>query len=227
MESFKRGALIVIEGVDRSGKTSQAKQLVESLRKLNVKAEGISFPDRSTDSGKVIAEYLKQPQHKLHDNAIHLLFTANRWEKFDLMRDMLLSGKTIVVDRYSYSGVAYSAAKMPENCNLDWFKSPESGLIKPDRVFLLTLSDEAMSNRPGFGTERYENVEMQRKVKNVYKQFKDKTWRTVDAAESFEKVHSNMLADIVARIKDVQNQQLEYFDFISQVNKENTYIPTF
>lgn len=105
-----RGALIVLEGCDRSGKSTQCKKLVESLRKSNILAEKMSFPDRSTVTGKLIAEYLMN-KTELNDRTIHLLFSANRWELSKKMERMLNDGITLIVDRYAYSGVAYSAVK--------------------------------------------------------------------------------------------------------------------
>lgn len=111
MGSAKRGALIVLEGVDRAGKSTQAKQLVESLNKKRISAELITFPDRTTNTGKLISNYLSDSNCKLNDFAIHLLFTANRWENVDKMRKLIAEGTTLIVDRYSYSGIAFSAAK--------------------------------------------------------------------------------------------------------------------
>lgn len=107
----KRGAFIVLEGVDRAGKSTQAKQLVESLKRKRISAELITFPDRTTHTGKLISEYLSDSNCKLNDFAVHLLFTANRWENVDKMKKLLTEGTTLIVDRYSYSGVAFSAAK--------------------------------------------------------------------------------------------------------------------
>lgn len=111
MDLIKRGALIVIEGVDRSGKSTQCKKLVQSLEKMNIKSKLITFPDRSTSTGKLIDEYLKNKECKLSDEAIHLLFTANRWENLEKMKSLLYDGVTLVVDRYSYSGIVFSAVK--------------------------------------------------------------------------------------------------------------------
>jgi dTMP kinase len=80
MNGMRRGALIVIEGVDRSGKSTQCKKLVDSLKAMSVNADLVRFPDRSTHIGGLIDKYLKQKSH-LCDEAIHLMFTANRWEK--------------------------------------------------------------------------------------------------------------------------------------------------
>lgn len=111
MGSMKRGALIVVEGVDRSGKSTQCKKLVESLEKRLIKAKLLGFPDRSTLTGKLIDDYLRNKDCKLNDHTIHLLFSANRWENFEKMKSLLYDGVTLVIDRYSYSGIVFSGAK--------------------------------------------------------------------------------------------------------------------
>lgn len=75
-----RGALIVLEGLDRSGKTSQSGRLVKYLDGLGYPVESWRFPDRETAVGKMISSYLTN-QSQLDDHTIHLLFSANRWEK--------------------------------------------------------------------------------------------------------------------------------------------------
>ncbi|KAJ8933843.1 hypothetical protein NQ314_013765 [Rhamnusium bicolor] len=204
MGQIKRGALIVVEGLDRSGKSTQCKKLVQSLEKHNVKAKLMCFPDRSTLTGKLIDEYLKNKECKLNDHAIHLLFSANRWENVDNMKALLDDGVTLILDRYSYSGIAYSAAK--KNMSLDWCKYPEIGLPKPDLVFLLTLSNEESLKRPGFGTERYENVEAQRKVAKVYSQLcnENDNWVVINAARSIEEVQKELVQKCIEKIDEVK-----------------------
>lgn len=75
-----RGSLIVLEGLDRSGKTSQSNSLVSHLKDKGVSVELWRFPDRTTVIGQMISAYLAN-ESELDDRAIHLLFSANRWEK--------------------------------------------------------------------------------------------------------------------------------------------------
>jgi dTMP kinase len=75
-----RGAFIVLEGTDRSGKSTQCARLVAALRAQGVDAAGWRFPDRESGCGRMIDAYLKS-QAELDDAAVHLLFSANRWEK--------------------------------------------------------------------------------------------------------------------------------------------------
>ena len=105
---MKRGYFIVFEGCDHSGKTTQSKLLSESGIFKNVTT--MTFPDRTTLIGSMINNYL-QKSTKLNDKAIHLLFSANRWEKESKINELLNNGTTIICDRSSYSGIAYSVAK--------------------------------------------------------------------------------------------------------------------
>lgn len=75
-----RGALVVLEGLDRSGKSSQCSRLVSFLEGQGISAELWRFPDRTTNVGQMISAYLTNTS-QLDDHTIHLLFSANRWEK--------------------------------------------------------------------------------------------------------------------------------------------------
>lgn len=180
---MKRGALIVLEGCDRSGKSTQSKLLTEALKNSGRKAELIRFPDRSTAIGEVISSYLKK-KSDLQDNAIHLLFTANRWELQPKMIKLLEAGTTLVVDRYSYSGVAFSSAK--NGVDLHWCKQPEVGLPKPDVVLYLNIPSSVAATRGKYGDERYETEDFQKKVASVYEELKEYDWKVLDGSKSVE-----------------------------------------
>ncbi|WVZ96848.1 hypothetical protein U9M48_042431, partial [Paspalum notatum var. saurae] len=149
-----RGALVVLEGLDRSGKSSQCARLLSFLKGKGCDAEGWRFPDRITNVGQMISAYLAN-QSQLDDRTVHLLFSANRWEKRGLMESKLLSGTTLIVDRYSHSRVAFSAAK---GLDLEWCKAPENGLIAPDLIIYLDVQPEKAAERGGYGDEPYEKI---------------------------------------------------------------------
>jgi dTMP kinase len=88
----KRGALIVFEGCDRAGKTTQCKRLVERLLSQNIRAKFMNFPNRTTKTGQIIDEYLRN-KTDLTDEGIHLLFTVNRWEARNEMERELKAGE--------------------------------------------------------------------------------------------------------------------------------------
>ena len=127
-----RGKLIVLEGLDRSGKSTISKYVTE-LISAKAATNNINFPDRSTHIGKMINEFLSN-KIELNNETIHLLFSANRWEKFKDLEETLSRGTNIVCDRYWYSGVAYSVAK---GMDIEWCKAADHGLHKPDLVLYL------------------------------------------------------------------------------------------
>lgn len=157
-----RGRLILIEGLDRSGKSTQAENLARLLN-----ARLMKFPDRATPVGTLLNRYLVNADFDLSDQTAHLLFSANRWEVAREMEATLSSGQSVVLDRYIYSGIAYSLAKDSLN-DYDWLYAPDRGLPKPDLTLFLTISLEELSRRKGWGDERYEKQAFQTKVKECF-----------------------------------------------------------
>lgn len=162
-----RGVLIVVEGLDRAGKTVQCQLLLEALQQRGHQVKYIKFPDRNSLTGKIINGYL-QGQAQQDDHSIHLLFSANRWEAAQRIRSDLSDGITIIVDRYSYSGAVYSAAKENPDLSLEWAWQPEVGLPRPGLLLFLSISSEEAAKRGGYGEERYETDAMQNKVRHLF-----------------------------------------------------------
>lgn len=73
----------------------------------------------------------------------------------------LAAGTTLVVDRYAYSGVAFTAAKGLPGLDRAWCMAPDAGLPAPDAVFFLSLTVEQAAARGGYGEERYEKADFQ------------------------------------------------------------------
>jgi dTMP kinase len=97
------------------------------------------------------------PTGSVDDRAIHLLFSANRWESAPKLASTLASGTNIVCDRYAYSGVAFTSAKVEEDrssmsggeLTLEWCMGPDCGLPAPDCVIFLDLDQEEAEKRGG------------------------------------------------------------------------------
>ena len=84
------------------------------------------------------------------------------------MKALLYSGVTLVVDRYAFSGAAYTGAK--DGFDLEWCRTPDIGLPAPDCVVYLTLNSDVAATRGDFGGERYEDTDFQSRVeKNFHK----------------------------------------------------------
>ena len=75
------------------------------------------------------------------------------------LKRAISEGTHVIVDRYAFSGVAFSAAK--SEMDLEWCRQPDRGLPRPDIVFFLDVSGEEAQKRGGYGEERYERKEFQ------------------------------------------------------------------
>lgn len=149
----------------------------------------------------MINSYL-QGQAQQDDHSIHLLFAANRWESAQGIKSDLLKGITVIVDRYSYSGAVYSAAKANHDLSLEWAWQPETGLPRPDLVLFLSISSQEAAKRSGYGEERYENDIMQGNVRRFFDVLLSMNHghriQTIDAGSSVEEVAQKMLNLTVA-----------------------------
>jgi dTMP kinase len=164
----ERGLLIVFEGLDRSGKSTHAKHIAKVLNeKFNIPTQFTAFPNRETETGKKINDFL-QNKLDLSDKEIHQLFLSNRFECQDELRKKLLQGTTLIVDRYSYSGACFSAAKELPDMDLKWCFEGEIGLPAPDVVIYMNVSPEIAEKRGGYGEERYEKKDFQARVRSQF-----------------------------------------------------------
>lgn len=194
----RRGLFVVFEGLDRSGKSTQSKRLAKRLEDAGEKVRWTCFPNRALASGILIDLYLRR-KIEMSDEAIHLLFSANRWETAVNIVEDLSNGVTLVCDRYAFSGVAYSAAK---GLSFEWCQSPDIGLPMPDCVFFLHLSPDVGKTRAAFGDERYENHEMQTRVREEFQRtplHAGVNWNSINAARDIEDIG----AEIHATIEDI------------------------
>ncbi|KAI8821342.1 P-loop containing nucleoside triphosphate hydrolase protein [Fimicolochytrium jonesii] len=231
-----RGTFIVFEGIDRSGKSSQTAALCSRLTTAGVPVVLKRFPDRTTSTGKMISAYLENTaqtkaerirngaasdaaadataeETELSDQAIHVLFSTNRWEAQTAIKRLLRQGTTVIADRYAYSGVAYTAAKFTTSATnpttstedsqppptatnfyntLSWCKNADRGLLTPDVVVFMDIDPAVAAARAEYGNERYEKIEFQRGVASIFEVLGEEEgvgrWKKVDAARSAEEV---------------------------------------
>ncbi len=129
-----------------------------------VQVQVLHFPDRTTETGKRLNAYLNG-EVQMTERAAAQLFSQNRREKEAFIQEKLKEGVTLLVDRYIHSGVAYAHAN---GVPLDTAKQLDVGLPVPDCVIYLDITPANASKRPGWGTERFESLETQRRVQDVY-----------------------------------------------------------
>ncbi|KAF9270506.1 P-loop containing nucleoside triphosphate hydrolase protein [Marasmius fiardii PR-910] len=153
----------------------------------------------------MIDSYLRS-ESDLDDHSIHLLFSANRWELSSSIESNLGNGTIVVCDRYAFSGIAFSAAK---GLPFEWCRAPDVGLPAPDLTIFLDISPEKARERGGYGEERYEKEEMQRKVREVFERLGTETcadgstrWEVVDAGRDKETVESEIWEHVEKLLRD-------------------------
>ncbi|KAI4705896.1 hypothetical protein J4E81_000781 [Alternaria sp. BMP 2799] len=206
-----RGKLIVFEGLDRAGKSTQCQMLVDDLQNDGIKVRHMRFPDRTTPIGQMINSYLSG-QSEQDDHVIHLLFSANRWEAVPSIQADLAAGTTIIVDRYYYSGCVYSAAKQNPSMSLEWCRKPEVGLPRPDLCLFLDISADDAAKRGGYGTEKYEKKEIQDRVRELFETMMQKKegedFVRIDAGESMTDVAAKIRQEVDRCIERVAKGQL-------------------
>ncbi|ESZ98202.1 hypothetical protein SBOR_1430 [Sclerotinia borealis F-4128] len=225
-----RGSFILIEGLDRAGKTTQVKKLCDRLYASGRNVKLMRFPgnnfkliiqDRTTPIGQQINSYL-QSSTTLSDQSIHLLFSANRWEKAREIREFIAKGYTIVCDRYYYSGMIYTSSKYPKDSpnhlSLEWCKNPEIGLPMPDKVIFLDLESEEAEKRGGYGDEKYETREMQRRVRDGFLTLQNvvipgfeherSIMKAIDAGEGLDEVAEKVWYVVEGLVEQIEKGEL-------------------
>jgi dTMP kinase len=198
----KRGMLVVLEGIDRSGKSTLSHSLSEMIPGSVQKR----YPNRNTVTGKMLNEYLNTPN--LNPQAAHLIFASNRWEDNHEIHTLLELGVDVIVDRYSYSGVSYSMAK---GITKEFAISSERGLILPDLVLYLDINPNECQNRNDYGKESFENVEFQQLVYESYETiWNDLIFKRIDATMDKEKIVEEAIGFI--NKKRVDLKEIEFIE---------------
>jgi len=185
--------LIVFEGCDKSGKSTQANKLLNYLNLNGYKSELYYFPYRSTEIGKLLNKYLKK-EIELEDHVVSLLFSANRWELMPLISNKLKLGINIILDRYYYSGIAYSSVKL----DTKWCESLDRGLPIPTIIYYLSN----VFNK-SYDLERYETSDFQMKVDlNFQRIFNNSSEQVIkiNACDSIDNIHQIIINHVLSII---------------------------
>ena len=197
-----RGLFVTFEGIDRSGKTTQAGLLVDAL---GDEALGVREPG-GTPAGEKVRELLKDPSVSLSPEAEALLFAAARSELVaEVILPALDQGKVVVSDRFLDSSLAYQGGA--RGLGIDEVERVNHFAVrglKPDLTFLLELSPEAAAERAG-ENDRFEEegTGLQEAVGASYETLiraDPDRWRRIDATRSPDDVH----ADVLAAVKEAR-----------------------
>ncbi|MBU5452666.1 deoxynucleoside kinase [Pseudoflavonifractor sp. MSJ-30] len=163
--------LIVIEGLDGSGKATQAKRLTEALVEKGIPVREVSFPDYGSDSSALVRMYLSgqfgtDPQD-VNAYAASSFFAVDRFASYkkDWCRDYARG--VVIADRYTTSNAVHQCSKLPKEQwedFLNWlfdFEYNKLGIPAPDRVIYLNV-DPAVSQ--ALMTARYSGDENKKDI---------------------------------------------------------------
>jgi dTMP kinase len=195
-----RGLFVTFEGIDRSGKTTQARLLCEAL---GSEAVGVREPG-GTEVGERVRDILKDPRARLGPEGEALLFAAARAELVaQVIRPALESGLVVVSDRFLDSSLAYQGAARGLGVEeVERINSFATGGLEPDLTFLLSIEPAAAAARAG-ESDRFEDEGpgLQEAVLTAYEELaaaNPQRWRRVDADRAPEEVHADVIAEVEA-----------------------------
>jgi dTMP kinase len=192
------GVLIAFEGLDQSGKQTQAELLRDWLKAQGRKARLVSFPDYATSIGEEIARAL-QGEREYGPDVMQLLYIANRYErKPDLLR-WLEGGLTLVSDRYMASSVAYGEA---QGLDPSWLIEMQRFLPQPSLTIMLDIAPETAVKRKSVDRDRYErDLAMQGRVRESYRrQAQAGGWIVLDGERDKDAIAADVIAAVASRL---------------------------
>jgi dTMP kinase len=192
------GSLVVFEGLDQSGKQTQAEQLRDQLRQDGHKARLVSFPDYGTSIGEEIARAL-QGEREYGPDVMQLLYIANRYERKPDLHRWLDGGLILVCDRYTASSIAYGEA-----LGLDpaWLEETQKFLPPATLTILLDIAPETAVQRKAVDRDRYErDLQLQMRVRESYRrQAAQHGWVQLDGERPKEIVAEDVLTAVRSRL---------------------------
>ncbi|MEO8257397.1 MAG: dTMP kinase [Acidobacteriota bacterium] len=189
------GHIIAFEGLDQSGKQTQAELLRDRLKEEGHKARLVSFPDYATSIGEEIARALAG-ERDYDPDVMQLLYVANRYErKADLQR-WLDGGLILVSDRYIASSIAYGEA---QGLDAGWLAAMQEFLPPPSLTIMLDIEPATAVQRKANDRDRYErDLALQTRVRESYqRQAAASDWIVLDG----ERPKDDIAADVVSVVQ--------------------------
>lgn len=192
------GRLIAFEGLDQSGKQTQAESLVAALAAAGHAVRTVSFPDYTTSIGAEIGQAL-QGHRAYGPDVLQLLYIANRYEHAPAIRQWISEGAIVVADRYAASSLAYGEA---QGLDLAWLTDTQRRLPPADLTFLLDIAPETSLERKRAARDRFErDLPLLSRVRDSYRrQAAAPGWHFVDGTRPPEAVRADILSAVRARL---------------------------
>ncbi len=194
-----RGHLIAFEGLDQSGKQTQAERLLAAFRAAGHGAEFLTFPEYTTAIGTEIGHALQGERHYDPDT-LQLLYIANRFEFRPQILRWLDDGRMVVCDRYLASSIAYGQA---QGLDAVWLTQIQSRLPQPSLTLLLDIPPDASLNRKQVARDKFErDLPLLGRVRESYlhQAGRDANWMHLDGARDKDAVSADVLTAVRSRL---------------------------
>ena len=195
------GLLIAFEGLDQSGKQTQAELLRDRLRSGGHKARLVSFPDYATSIGEELARAL-QGEREYGADVMQLLFVANRHERREAILEWLAGGLILLCDRYRASSVAYGEAQGLDGA---WLEEIQRFLPPADLTIYVDIAPETAARRKAHDRDRYErDLLLLGRVRESYRrQAARPGWLLIDGEQSKAEIADQVFAAVSGRLAQV------------------------
>ena len=164
------GKFIVFEGIDKSGKETQAKMLYDYLHNKGIPVTYTEEPTDKNAIGRLIKKWLVGQATITSGEAITLMYTADRFEHLKkTIIPSLNTGKNVICDRYFYSTIAYESAIF--GMDKEWIRTLHKDIRKPDVVIFIDIDPEiSLKRKRALPNDRLEKVDLLKKVREAYKE---------------------------------------------------------
>ena len=192
------GLLIAFEGLDQSGKQTQAELLRDRLIAGGRSVYLLSFPDYGTPIGEEIERALRGARNYAPD-VMQLLYVANRYEWRTEIERRRNDGEILICDRYLASSVAYGEAQGLDSA---WLLEIQRHLPQPDLTFLLDIAPEVSAKRKTADRDRYErDLALLGRVRSSYLRLAEKDgWTRLSADRDRALVAAEVWAAVEGRL---------------------------
>ncbi|MCK4933316.1 dTMP kinase [Candidatus Bathyarchaeota archaeon] len=165
MSVTRKGIFICVEGIDGSGKTTQAHKLVEVLKKVGFGAVYTTEPS-SGMYGMLLRNHILEGTRRAPVVVEAVLFAVDRVDHVaSEVKPLLRKGKVVVSDRYVYSSIAYQGTSgLPTK----WLKEINKQIVKPDLSFFIDVPPEIVMERINRQKSVMETLQTQKEVRKAY-----------------------------------------------------------
>jgi dTMP kinase len=178
--------LIAFEGLDQSGKETQARHLRARLERDRHRVHSLSFPEYETPIGQEIRKALAG-ERDFSAEVMQLLYVANRLEFKTRLQRWNSTGDIVICDRYRASSVAYGEA---QGLDAQWLADIQIHLPDATLTILLDIAPATAASRKSSGRDRYErDLGLLSRVRESYRrQAAEGGWILIDGEQSKDQV---------------------------------------